>query len=264
MTFKTDGSSHRGGVKSENKIVSLMQSSPEKAAVLCNIPLKNGGYTVVRRGGTKYKEDFIVCFPDQKNIKISHKHKKRLTSGSFDFVNTSGHPLLSNLKELSKNLRKGSFSVCSARNKFNAGCKSLLDTMTSDEIIQILRDCIVKPYSKIDRISIESAEQNTIFSFDPQDLPLFNALKMEGVNVELTGRGKTSRMIKFFDKEKSAISVPSLRIRVCSNNGIKAMLGINPKGKNNNSTPVIKIQQDSVHKLVENISAAGKLTKVKV
>ena len=62
--------------------------------------------------------------------------------------------------------------------------------------------------------------------------------------ITLAGKGKSSRKILFNGEDIG------LRIRVVTNNGISALLGLSKKNKT--SIPVVKIQQDKVHSLVEN------------
>ena len=77
--------------------------------------------------------------------------------------------------------------------------------------------------------------------------------------VLVEGRGKSSRKIIFIAPGKGINDIGSgvdigLRVRVTSNNGIKAFLGLSKANKN--SQIVIKIQQDKVQQFVTDSSPA--------
>ncbi|MAH48824.1 hypothetical protein CMI37_23555 [Candidatus Pacearchaeota archaeon] len=262
MAFRTDGSSHRDGIKSEDKNKKLMQMDAAKASAICGAPLGDG-YEVENRGGTQHKEDLVVR-DSNRETKISHKRKKNISTGSYDWLNTSGHKKLEGLKQLRNSLRETQPSVAAARRQYNEACRNVIDSLSSEDIITIIKEGVVDPYGQIDRISIEAEAGKTIYSFGAKDVPFFGAVQTEGIRAELHGRGRTSRMVRFIDKKGDPLPDFGLRIRVTSNNGIKAMLGVNPKGKNNSSSPVFKIQQDKVHKMIQTIEAAGKLTKTRI
>lgn len=263
MAYLIDGSSHRDGIRSEDKSIKLMQMDSQKASAICGIPLATGEYEVEKRGGTKYKEDMVIRHR-KGEVKVSHKRKKKLSTGSFDWLNSTKRvPEAGTLKSLTISLRKASCSVAYARKAFNVACNEALESLQSSDVIQIIKEGIIAKYDSIDRITIEAQNEKTIYSFKPADLPLFRAVSQPGTRVELHGRGKTSRRLRFFDKAGNPLPDYGLRLRVTSNNGITAMLGINPKGKNNTSSPVIKLQQDKVHKMIAGIEP-GDLTKTRI
>ena len=77
MGYRNDGSVHHSGIKNEEKVVDFLKINP----VL-------GIGEVIARGGTKYKQDLEVNHGDETTL-ISVKKKKKLTAGSFDYVNTT-------------------------------------------------------------------------------------------------------------------------------------------------------------------------------
>ena len=74
-----------------------------------------------------------------------------------------------------------------------------------------------------------------------------------GYDVELvsTKRAKSSRKIVF--KNGNHVINTGLRLRVTSNNGINAFLGLSKANKN--SQVVVKLQQDAVGQLVKDANA---------
>ena len=72
MAFVTDGSVHYSGIKNE-----------DNTAKICT-KQNTYGCKVETRGGTKLKEDAVAGV-----LKLSIKEKQILSSGSFDWVNTS-------------------------------------------------------------------------------------------------------------------------------------------------------------------------------
>lgn len=263
MGFRTDGSSHASGVKAEKNNVKLMQVDARKASAMCGVPLTEGEYTVEQRGGTQYTEDIAVQHKGGETT-LSHKHKKELKTGSFDWLNSTKRvPSAATLKRLTRHLRESNHTVEEARAIFTGACQTALEYLSSDDIIQIIKEGIIAKYKKVDRITVEAQDEKTIYSFSPRAIPFFKAISEPGTSVEMTGRGATSRSLRFFDEEGNPFPDFGLRIRVTSNNGITAMLGINPKGKNNTSSPVIKLQQDKVHKMIAGIEP-GDLTKTRI
>ena len=65
--------------------------------------------------------------------------------------------------------------------------------------------------------------------------------------------GKKSAAVIFKDRTGQEFDF-GVRLRFETNNGIRAMFGGRPKGKNNSSSPTIKIQQDNVKGLLESIN----------
>tara|TARA_R110002020_G_scaffold80847_2_gene201384 strand:+ start:1236 stop:2024 length:789 start_codon:yes stop_codon:yes gene_type:complete len=262
MAFRTDGSSHADGVRAEKKNIKLMQLDAKKASAMCGVPLTEGAYTVEQRGGTQYTEDIAVQH-DGGETTLSHKRKKKLGTGSFDWLNSTKRvPCAATLKRVTRQLRNSDYSVEEARTIFKGACHDALETMTSDDLIQIIKEGIVAKYAGIDRITVEAEDEKIIYSFEPSAIPFFKAVSLPGTRAEMTGAGTTSRSLRFVDEGGTPFPDFGLRIRVTSNNGITAMLGKNTKG-NKTSSPVIKLQQDKVHQMIDSIAAAD-ITKTRI
>lgn len=261
MAYRTDGSSHRTGVKSEIELMRLMQESHEMASEICGTKLEEGGYEVVPKGGTQFKEDLTVQ-TQGRSINISHKKKKKLSTGSFDWLNTTKNvPQAEKLKSLGRKLRDSNCSVSAARSAFYDACNQTLNNLSSDDIKKIIHDNVISKYDGIDRITIKVEDKKIIYSFPPNAIPFFEAVRNPDVSIKTVGTGKTSRRLQFINRDDQVLPDYGLRIRLTTNNGITAMLGKSKKNKY--SSPVIKLQQDKVHKLVESMAAAGKLTELK-
>ena len=237
--FKTDGSVHYGGIKNETDTISLLNE----------LNLYND--IVEKRGGTSQKADAVA---GNKNISI--KRKKGITNGSFDWFNSSKYNdclgdafdgFISSVKEfrsLSKELISDDEFVSKVRDQFNELCNTCLDNLDSDSIISILKRGFVDTNKDFDVI-INDIDTNTLFVFLFEEHPAVNYIN-QGYTAFIKGKGKSSRKVLFSD----GINVYDfgLRIRITSNNGINAFLGLSKANKN--SQVVIKLQQDKVKQLI--------------
>jgi hypothetical protein len=237
--FKTDGSVHHGGVKNEDQTIKILNEM--------------GIYDelVEKRGGTTQKADAAAG-----DNQISIKRKEGITNGSFDWFNTSKYndvlgdtfnSFLSNVKELRtmpKDLIQDDEFVLKVRDNFNQLCESALDNLTSDQIIDILNRGLVNANAGFD-VVVNDTKTDTLHIFDADQHPAVGYIN-QGFSAVLQGNGKSSRKVLFSD----GINVYDcgLRIRVTSNNGINAFLGLSKA--NNNSQVVIKLQQDKVKQLL--------------
>lgn len=236
MGFKTDGSVHYSGIKNEGKTADILTKK--------NI----FGCEVETRGGTKFKEDMVAG-----SLKISAKDKKKLSSGSFDWTNTSK---VSNIfgshfdtfKEEVSEIRKMDVDdrkkcLSSIRGKFANICSDGFDYLSNEQ----LQDLIVNSISSgIDKVVVNDKQNNDLYMFDPADHPAVNMAKTCD-SMSFKGRGKGSRKVVFI---KDGVEYDyGIRLRITSNNGVTAFLGLSKA--NNNSQIVIKLQQDAVHKLVK-------------
>ena len=236
MTFPTDGSVHYSGIKNERKTAEILTEQ--------NI----FGCKVESRGGTKFKEDLVAG-----KLKISAKNKKKLSTGSFDWINTSK---VSNIfgdhfdtfKQEVSGIREMDIDdrvvyLSSTRKKFADICSAGFDYLSKQQICDLIVDSIS---DGIDWVFVNDKENNVLYQFNPEDHPAVNMAKTCD-SVKFTGRGKSSRKLIFI---KDGVEYNyGIRLRITSNNGVTAFLGLSKA--NNNSQVVIKLQQDSVHKLVK-------------
>ncbi len=237
MSYVTDGSVHYSGIKNEGKTAEILT---EKNTFGCNVET---------RGGTKFKEDMVAG-----EVKISAKDKKRLSTGSFDWVNTSkvvsgifGDHFdtfkreVYGIREMDIDDRVTYFSTI--RKKFADICSAGFDYLSKDQVCNLIVNSITHG---IDWVFVNDKEHNVLYQFNPQDHP---AVKMAQICdfVKFAGRGKSSRKVIFV---KDGVEYDyGIRLRITSNNGVTAFLGLSKA--NNNSQIVLKLQQDSAHKLVK-------------
>lgn len=243
MGFKTDGSVHHGGIQNELDTIDFLNS------------INRYQQAVEHRGGTGQKADAAA---GEKMISI--KRKKGIKNGSFDWCNTSiyndtfkGHftQFLEDVKEhrqMPQQLRE--VAVDFMRNDFNNLCESALDSIDKQALITMLVDIFSKQTGY--DIVINDTESKDVYIFEAEAHPVWTAIK-QGYTLELvsTGRAKSSRKIVF--KNGNHVINTGLRLRVTSNNGINAFLGLSKANKN--SQVVVKLQQDAVNQLVKDADA---------
>ena len=244
--FKTDGSVHHGGVKNEDQTIEILNE------------LKIYNQLVEKRGGTTQKADAVAGHQP-----ISIKRKEGITNGSFDWFNTSKYNdvlgdtfdhFISNMKELRqmpKSLVSDEQFVLKIRDNFNQLCESALDTLTSAQVTEILRRGLIDANSGFD-VVINDTKTSELYKFSADQHPAADYIQ-KGYSIVLKGNGKSSRMVYFVDADGNVYDC-GLRIRVTSNNGINAFLGLSKA--NSNSQVVIKLQQDKVKQLLSSTQSA--------
>ncbi len=238
MTFKTDGSVHYSGIANEGKTAQILNSInyfPDE---------------VITVGGTKHKEDAVAG-----SLKLSAKDKKRLSSGSFDWLNTSRYNSLfgthfDGFNDMIKILRKEEIYarqsvVDEVRDQFASLCNDAFDLLTKDQVCDLIIDAIS---DGIDYVFINDQENSVLYQFDPENHPTIKLAKeCDSIKFVTVRSAKGSRKVIFI---KDGIEYDyGIRLRITNNNGINAFLGLSKSNKN--SQVVIKLQQDAVHKLVK-------------
>lgn len=242
--FTTDGSSHRGGVANEGATVNLLNS------------LSIYPSFVESRGGTKVKEDAIAG-----EQKISIKKKEGLSQGSFDWFNSSKYNYLfeerfasfiasmREMRSLPLEIRSDEEFIEKVRQKFSDLCEQALEELTADQIVEILKKGLVGDNEGLD-VVINDVKTRRIYIFPATQHPAFELLR-DGFVPVLKGSGKSSRQIVFTKGSETYNN--GLRLRITSNNGIRAFLGLSKSNKN--SQVVVKLQQDDVKSLILNTDA---------
>jgi len=246
--FKTDGSVDREGKLNEISLKTKLESEAKNLFK----DLNPSTITVELRGGTKNKEDLIVT--DGVEVKkISAKLKKKLSSGSFDYVNSSSAIAetkgLAEVKNLVKAVKSENSSVNVARQKLNSIFHSKMLSLTTQELSSLLIKHVVRPNEdKFIIITDGSSNKNYMYNFI--DSPTYHHCLNSIPTIVFGKSSKTSAKLIFNTTDGEKIDI-GLRIRLVLNNGVTALLG--KSESNSNSTPVIKIQQDAPHKLIESI-----------
>ena len=236
--FKTDGSVHYSGIANEGKT----------AEILNEINYFDDEVKTV--GGTKHKEDAVAG-----SLKLSAKDKKKLSSGSFDWVNTSRYNYIfgshfDSFKFAVKTLRKENtysrqYAVDSIREQFASLCSDASDILTKEQVCELIIDAIS---DGIDYVFVNDKENSVLYQFDPENHPAIKfARECDSIELVSSKRAQSSRKVIFI---KDGVKYDyGIRLRVTSNNGINAFLGLSKSNKS--SQVVLKLQQDAVHKLVK-------------
>ncbi len=238
MGFVNDGSVHYSGIANELETSKILNE------------MKYFDDDVIPVGGTKHKEDAVAG-----NKKLSIKDKKKLSTGSFDWVNTSanncifgGHfdPFKKKVKDIRlKDVAVRKKMVDSIRSEFASLCSDAFDYLSKEQLCDIVTKAISHD---IDYIFVNDQENESLYQFDPKDHPAINiAETCDSIRLDTSKNAKSSRKIIFV---KDGVDYDyGLRLRITSNNGINAFLGLSSSNKN--SQVVLKLQQDSVHKLLK-------------
>ena len=237
--FKTNGSTHHQGISNEHATIDLLN----EFAVYDT--------KVKHKGGTKFKADAVA---GEKGISI--KHKAGLKNGSFDWVNTSDinavidrtcfedfFTFLKGAHLLPKEDRLP--LVEQARDLFNRCCEKALNSIDPDDMLTFLKQHIVDKQRGYG-IVINDTKHERLHIMEADRLEMTKCIENgDGVKL-LKGKGKSSRKLVF--ENNFWVLDYGLRVRVTSNNGIKAFLGLSKANKS--SQVVIKVQQDNIKQFV--------------
>ena len=246
MGFKIDGSTHHGGIENELQTIATLNAL--------------GIYeeTVTHLGGTQHKADAVA---GDRGISIKRKQGTRV--GSFDWVNTTKVPaaistkfdsfraIVAELGKLDATERAG--EVEDLRHAFNRTSAAAFDTLLTADLSSFLHDTFAKQAGY--DIVVTDTKAGTLHHFAAESHPVLSLLS-EGYLPTLkapTKDGQTSRTI-LFGKGTEIIDI-GLRLRITSNNGISAFLGLSKANKS--SSVVLKLQQDNVAGLLESVGAAS-------
>jgi hypothetical protein len=238
MTFKTDGSTHTHGIKNEHEVIAILN--------------ERGIFNeqVTHLGGTKNKADAIAG-----SKKISIKHKKGINNGSFDWVNTSKVEALTNREQFQDFLSEvasyrftdqAASQVEPMRESFANLCRVGLDSIQSDDLTAWLQDQLINVNSNMAMV-ITDTLTDKMYICEHEAIESVRLLN-DGYVAELVkGKGSTSRKVALCKGDHTVDT--GLRLRLTSNNGITAFLGLSKANKN--SQIVLKLQQDSVGRVLE-------------
>lgn len=261
MAFRTDGSSHTDGIKNEKQQIKYLQDGAAHRVVTG----LSENFQVVPKGGTQFKEDFQIVDGDT-TIRVSAKRKKKMSTGSYDYVNSSSVMSeigsLSHMSSFAQGLRKAGQAKSTTRKKFNEESNRTLRTLSSTDISNILIDHVAKKNKGI-RMMITDKATNTNYWYKFEESQMYKDVirlldEDYEYNPELVfGRGKTSAKIIFKDSSGNEID-HNLRIRLVLNNGVGALLGLSKSNKN--ATPTIKIQQDKCNKMMDRLQKQNIVT----
>jgi hypothetical protein len=253
--YPIDGQSHKDGVRNEKFT----------ANVLNKLKIYTG--EVILRGGTKCKEDAIVEYLNEVLEKLGFKLKKGTGNGSFDWGNlgkqartfhkyfVEWNTKIADWRTLPTSVRYDEEFQDMVGGIFADYCSAALDQITSDEVIQVLKDGFVDPlygHHIWVRDSVDEELHRFTFQNHPAVRYIENGFTARLVNA--SGLAKTSRKIVFNDGASDYEC--GLRFRLTSNNGVSAFLGAPKKEKGNkNGSVTIKLQQDGVTKMLSAVNS---------
>lgn len=247
--FKKDGSVHYEGIKNEDVTIQILNE------------FEIYKDKVEKRGGTRKKEDAVSG-----TKKLSIKKKEGIMNGSFDWSNLGNcgdiigdhfKPYIEKLKELralpeikelyglDKKIRDKNKIVIQSRKEFNDLSEDRLSSLTSEDIKTILQRGTKDVLSGFD-IVINDTKDRKIFIFPFENHPIIEYINLNYTPSLVKGRGKSSQKVVFSDGINYYDC--GIRIRLVSNNGVTAFLGLSEA--NSNSSIGFKIQQDNIKNLL--------------
>ena len=237
--FKTNGSTHHEGVANEHDTIALLNAHQVFAETLTHL------------GGTRNKADAMAGTKP-----VSIKHKAGLRNGSFDWVNTSQTDALldsarfADFRAFVANARqwdeaKREEIVEETRDLFNEVCSDALDSIDPAALTEWLRSELIEANHGM-AMAITDTKAATCYVMEHDTIRAARLLSEGYVAQVEKGRGMTSRKVTL--RRDHHIVEVGLRLRVTSNNGIRAFLGLSKA--NRNSQVVLKLQQDRVDQLV--------------
>ena len=238
--FKTDGSVHTSGIKNELNTIDFLNETGLFAE------------EVKHFGGTKSKADAKAGA-----VNISIKHKKGLKNGSFDWVNTSKIDGLVDTKEfedfilltkLYRDTDQAEKQVENFRQYFASHCNNQLNAIKSDALTTWLKQVMLEDNHGMVMV-INDTEAKRVHVVKEENLKTVDLLK-RGWTAEFkrVWKGQRSGKVILRSSITGAIMDTGLRLRLTSNNGIKAFLGLSKANKN--SQVVLKLQQDNISELL--------------
>jgi len=247
--YQIDGSSHKAGIKNEERIARILKTNPKPLLGEVALP-----YKVFLKGGTKYKED-IVVESNSRSIPISVKLKKDLTKGSFDYVNTTipvvKYDCFKPIQDVVKKFKSSGLDKEVVRSALNRAAYTILKDMNSSVLKEILLEHVDDKNKKMLFIVTDQSDRQ-IYAYEYKETDLHDAINNCTPFLKFTRAGETSSAKIVFENIKGEILNLGLRLRVVTNNGVGKL--VSPKG---NSHPVVKIQQDKTDKVIERLQDRG-------
>lgn len=246
MAFKTDGSVHTGGIANEKQTIATLN----RLGIFAD--------TVEHRGGTQQKADAVAG-----DRSISIKRKQGTKNGSFDWCNTTKMPqslsakfdtlkaIISELRTLTEAEKLDNVELI--RSAFNQVSANAFDTFETADLVAFLRDTFAKQEGYDIVITDTKAKQLHHFMAEAHPVIKMLADGFTPILTQPSKAGQTSRAI-YFAKDGN-ITASGLRLRITSNNGISAFLGLSKANKS--SSVVLKLQQDNVNGLLESVNATA-------
>jgi hypothetical protein len=247
MPYNTTGEVHHAGVGAEADTAALFTSAPP-SNIAAAYPDKT--LTFRQEGGTQTVSDVAVYADGIRVDEISSKlHRK----GTFDHINTSKvgeyipcEALVATISRLRTEHRGDASAVSAVRAALKEATNATWDSMTSEGIQTLLNavDARTPAWMAVkekSEISVFRHAEMEELAKHPKDPSVTYSLR--------AARAKESRQIW---RTKDGVDTNThLRLRLVTNNGVTALLGLSAANKN--SILTLKIQQDAVATLLTSV-----------
>ena len=226
-------------------------------------PKLSENYTAKHIGGTKHKEDIVIKDGDN-TIKISVKKKKKLSAGSFDYINSTSAVTEGNFPGLKEKIKlnretfheskhDGDPPADLAKIQTIIACNTALRGLSSEQLEKILMEQVAKPNEKM-HMMVSDKETGKNWQYKFKDTPLYNSVINHKPVIIYNNAGLDSKPVMFID-DKGNVHDHNILIRVTLNNGNGALIGISKANKN--SQPSFKVQQNKIEELIPKLVKAG-------
>lgn len=245
MPFPKDGRNHVSGIQNEVNIVDYMNNNPEND-IHKRLAAINGSWN--HAGGTKEKSDAKFQLEDGSIIGVSIKNHK---TGTFDHQNTTdGIPahIKTEIEEFkTKNRGVQVDKTPALRTEMDNILSSGLDSLSSDQIQELL----TKIHKNTLDIIVNCEEQKKLILLPKTCMDRHCDPVHKHQYFLKNSRAKSSRQICIKNADGTETNT-HLRLRLCLNNGLSALLG--QSIANSSSSPCFKIQQDKVDDFIRDCS----------
>ncbi len=248
MSFINNGIPHYEGISNEKCVINTYNET------------EFFGVPVYHQGGTQTKKDATIGGNLLSLPGITIKRKKRLTVGSFDYLNTSilpAHtkealaPFLAEVRVFRESMsiteRSNKSFLKSIRDQLNSLLRKQLDQLTPEDINSVLEKALISGHSTIQYLSISDVHAEKLHTIPIENIPSIVAIKA-GLQPKLIGHAAQSRKLVFINTNGSELNT-DLKLRLTTNNGIKALLGISDS--NSTSVIVLKLMQFKAQSLIK-------------
>ena len=245
MAYNNTGEVHHGGVKNEKEVCAFLTEN------------NHYGCAVTHRGGTKQVEDGVADDIDQK---LSFKRWKGATHDWFNSTPIAKHSgfkaiiegFISQFKEDIKNVPDADHYTFRKQREveLNQFIAESLDNICTEDLANYVLHTFADHTDGMD-VVVTDVTNNQLHIYKFNDHPAVKLLNAGYTPVILSKSGKltASRSI-FMVKGDDRVDV-GLRVRFSTNNGLKPYT--NEGSPNKSTTPVVKLQQDEVAKLLNSV-----------
>jgi hypothetical protein len=239
MPYVTDGSVGYEAIKNEKKLAQEIESWNQQTQISV---FQKVIERVDHKGGTQNISDVDVISSDEV-ISISDKTKKNILKGSYDYINSSTDVKYLFPKTYDIFLQGKDSSDNRYKQLIVDSIISELNSLPSESLTNFINDKIISHYLNI-KVCITDVKTKKSYFFDGHQYE-FIKLYQSGYKFKVKESNKQSKKIVLTNGDLEVDL--GLRIRLALNNG-KSLWIRSLNGRT--STLTIKIQQDSVSKII--------------